>query len=171
MPCAAAGTARRIWPALALGAALLAACQAELEPAAPEPVAPQPAAETAAPAAEAEPGAAAVADEPAPPEVAELPPAAPPEPVVDDDPQRLMGLGRDQVDALLGAPDLVRREPPAEIRQYSAERCIFDVFLYDDGGGSYRVTYLEARDLDAQRVAARPCLNRLLRAQLVGQSG
>lgn len=171
MPCAAAGTARRIWPALTLGAALLAACQAELEPAAPEPLAPKPAAETAAPADGPEAGAVADEAAPPPPEVAELPPAAPPEPVVDDDPQRLMGLGRDQVDALLGAPDLVRREPPAEIRQYSAERCVFDVFLYDDGGGGYRVTYLEARDLDAQRVAARPCLNRLLRAQLVGQSG
>jgi len=103
-------------------------------------------------------------------EVAALPPAAPPEPVVDDDPARLIGLGSDEVDDLLGRPDLVRREPPAEIRQYSAESCVFDVFLYDEAG-RYSVTYLEARDLEARRIDARPCLNRLLRARLAGDSG
>jgi len=103
-------------------------------------------------------------------ELAALPPAAAPEPVVDDDPARLMGLGPDEVDSLLGRPDLVRREPPAEVRQYSADGCVFDVFLYDEAG-RYRVTYLEARDLEARRIAARPCLNRLLRARLAADGG
>lgn len=153
-----------------LGAVLLGACQAP-DPAAPTPgaeapdadAAAAPAVETAAPAP---PAVAALPAEPAP----EPPQEPPQEPPVNDDPAQLMGLGAQEVDALLGPPDLVRREPPAEVRQYSADGCVFDVFLYDAAGG-YRVTYLEARDLEARRVAARPCLNRLLRARLAGAGG
>lgn len=165
----------RIGPALVLSAALLAACQAA-GPAAPAPGTAAPETETS----ETEPAAAPAVETaaPAPTEesaedretVATLPPAPPPEPAVNDDPGRLMGLGAQEVDALLGPPDLVRREPPAEVRQYSADGCVFDVFLYDEAGG-YRVTYLEARDLEARRIAARPCLNRLLRARLAGAGG
>jgi len=77
-------------------------------------------------------------------------------------PNQLMGLDRGGVSALLGEPDLVRREEPAEIWQYVTAGCVFDVVLYD-AGSRYRVTYLEARDAAADRLAPRPCLNRLLR--------
>ena len=100
----------------------------------------------------------ALDDSPHPPEVAIL---APP---IDDDPEQLMGLGREDLGALLGKPSLVRREIPAEIWQYEAKDCIFDVFLYDESG-RYRVSYLEARDDQARKTEARPCLNQLLRAQ------
>lgn len=153
--------AGRSGPALLLSAALLAACQAQGPATAPA----APSGEIAAEGTEADANAG-----PDTAKLAALPPAPPPEPAVDDDPARLMGLRAAEVDALLGPPDLVRREPPAEVRQYSAEDCVFDVFLYDEAG-SYRVTYIEARDLAAQRIAARPCLNRLLRARLAGTGG
>ena len=76
-----------------------------------------------------------------------------------------MGLDRSGLTALLGKPDLVRREKPAEIWQYLGSDCVFDVVLYDSGQ-HYRVTYLEARNAAADRLAPRPCLNQLLRARL-----
>lgn len=91
--------------------------------------------------------------------------ALPPEPMIDDNPARILGLGPDKLTELLGQPELTRREPPAEIWQYRGETCVFDVFLYEEGGTT-RVTYLEARDANAQRVAERSCLNQLLRARL-----
>ncbi|MEE8499555.1 MAG: hypothetical protein V3S27_03195 [Kiloniellales bacterium] len=91
--------------------------------------------------------------------------ALPPPPAIDDDPARILGLGPDRLTELLGRPELTRREPPAEIWQYRGESCVFDVFLYEEGGLA-RVTYLEARDASAQRVAERGCLNQLLRARL-----
>src|SRR3546814_12494713 len=64
---------------------------------------------------------------PAPaPRVAALPP-------VNDDPAQLLGLDRDGVSALLGTPDLIRREAPAEIWQYVGGNCVFDVVLYERG--------------------------------------
>ncbi len=93
--------------------------------------------------------------------------ALPPEPVIDDDPARILGLGPNKLTEILGLPELTRREPPAEIWQYRGESCVFDVFLYEEAG-LIRVTYLEARDENAQRVAERSCLNQLLRARLAG---
>ncbi len=111
---------------------------------------------------------AAPAPQPAPevPETAALPPA----PKIDDDPARLMGLDRAGLAALLGDPELTRREPPAEIWQYRGGSCVFDVFLYE-AAGRQRVTYLEARDGAARRVGARGCLNELLRARLAKPLG
>ncbi len=91
--------------------------------------------------------------------------ALPPAPEIDDDPARILGLGPEKLAEILGRPDLTRREPPAEIWQYRGRSCVFDVFLYEEAG-SVRVTYLEARDESAQRVAERTCLNQLLRARL-----
>jgi hypothetical protein len=100
-------------------------------------------------------------DEAPTPEIAALPP----EPVIDDDPARILGLGPDQLTEFLGVPELMRREPPAEIWQYRGESCVFDVFLYEEAG-RVQVTYLEARDDSAERIAERNCLNQLLRARL-----
>ncbi len=111
---------------------------------------------------------AAPAPQPAPevPEIAALPP----EPVIDDDPARLMGLDRSGLAKLLGDPELTRREPPAEIWQYRSGASVFDVFLYEQAGRQL-VTYLEARDGAAQRIGARGCLNELLRARLAKPLG
>lgn len=91
------------------------------------------------------------------PQVAALPP-------VDDDPDKLLGLDRDGLGALLGTPDLIRREAPAEIWQYVASDCVFDVVLYQRGT-DYAVSYLEARDAAAAVQPARACLSQLLRAR------
>ncbi|MGD1880505.1 MAG: hypothetical protein ACFB13_23765 [Kiloniellaceae bacterium] len=101
-----------------------------------------------------------VVPEPAP-TVAALPPALPP---IDDDPRQLMGLDRDGLAAVLGTPDLIRREAPAEIWQYLASDCVFDVVLYERGQ-RYAVSYLEARDTAAAVQEPRPCLNQLLRTR------
>jgi len=137
----------------------LGACQAAPE-AVPEAVPPaegKPAPAEAAPAAQQQPDRS---------ETAALPPA----PKIDDDPARLMGLDRAGLAKLLGDPELLRREPPAEIWQYRGRSCVFDVFLYEQAGRQ-RVTYLEARDGAARRVGARGCLNELLRARLAKPLG
>lgn len=106
------------------------------------------------------------AGEPPAPEVAALPP----EPVIDDDPDRLLGLGPFGLDALLGTPRLVRQEAPAQIRQYHGDDCVLDVVLYPEPAGE-RVAYVEARDGDGNLSPARACLNQLLRARLEQDAG
>ena len=88
--------------------------------------------------------------------------ALPPEPTFNDDPQQLIGMGPASLNAFLGAPELIRREAPASLWQYRAEDCVLDVVLYPDRGGD-KVTYLEAREDGATKIAARTCLNKLLR--------
>lgn len=111
---------------------------------------------TTAPQATATPEPAPAPAAPAP-QVSALPP-------IDDDPAQLMGLTRSGVNALLGNPDLIRRDAPAEIWQYVAGDCVFDVVLYARGE-DYAVSYLEARDNTAAVQEPRPCLNALLRAR------
>ena len=78
-----------------------------------------------------------------------------------------MGMDGGALMALLGPPDLKRQEPPAEVWQYRAETCVFDLVLYTKGesGGDARVTHLEARDREARPAAAPACLNAVLRAR------
>ena len=89
---------------------------------------------------------------------------APAEPTLDDDPKKLLGLDRSSLSTLLGRPKVVRRERPAEIWQYFGANCVFDVFLYEDGG-AYRVVHSEARDAAAMRTEPRACLGQLLRTR------
>jgi hypothetical protein len=96
--------------------------------------------------------------------------ALPPTPIINDDPQQLMGIEPGALGAILGEPELTRREAPAEIWQYRNDSCVLDVFLYDTAGRR-EVTYVEARDGAAQRMDARACLNTLLRARLVRPLG
>lgn len=71
--------------------------------------------------------------------VAMAPPRTPAVP--DTDPAQLRGMQAAMLRDLLGAPGLIRHEPPAEVWLYTAGSCIFHVFLYDDAGtGVYRVT-------------------------------
>lgn len=95
--------------------------------------------------------------------------AALPEPEIDDDPQRLLGLGPDALSNLLGRPELIRRESPAQVWQYRGAGCVFDVVLYQEAEDS-TVTYVEARDGNGERMEPRPCLNQLLRARLAAES-
>ena len=91
--------------------------------------------------------------------------ALPPTPAVDADPERLLGLAPGDLEGLLGRPELVRRESPAQVWQYRTGACVLDVVLYDVAVGR-QVTYVEARDRGGARVETRPCLAEVLRAQL-----
>jgi hypothetical protein len=91
-------------------------------------------------------------------------------PPVDDDPDRFMNATPAVLVAELGEPRLRRRESPAEVWQYRAQGCVLDFFLYQDAQ-TYKVVHLEARDLSARSVEARPCLRSLLETRQESQSG
>lgn len=63
------------------------------------------------------------------------------------DPSRLIGTDRIALERLVGAPDLKRREGPAEVWQYQGESCVMDAYLYPPAGGAGapRVSYVEMR--------------------------
>jgi len=84
-----------------------------------------------------------------------------PGPPIDDNPDQLMGLDPVKLEQRLGAPELRRREPPAEVWQYRSASCILDLFLYATSGIK-EVVYLEARDFAAAEVETRRCLRGLL---------
>lgn len=68
----------------------------------------------------------------------------------------IIGLGTEAVERLLGRPEMVRRDAPAEVWQYRSETCVVDLYLYP-AQASYRVAYIEARDPSAASVAADNC--------------
>ncbi len=87
-------------------------------------------------------------EEPAPRPIAKAPPPLKPE--------RIMGLTRTELLDLLGKPDFLRRDAPAEIWQYRGKECILDVFLYDSGE-HYRVLHFEVRERTAKSVSTGRC--------------
>lgn len=114
---------------------------------------------TPRPETTADPASAPRLPEPAAPEasLAALPPTALPEP------DRLMGLSGDEIEALLGTPGFVRRDPPAEIWQYGTDACVLDLFLYAaEKGGPHRVSHFEFRGRSVTGVAPAECYRQLL---------
>ncbi|MBL6928816.1 MAG: hypothetical protein ISR44_06550 [Rhodospirillales bacterium] len=131
------------------------------EPGAQEITAAQPPAETPKVAPEEKPQAqapespASAADLPQP-DQAEIAAITPPEDL--PGPEQLMGLSSVKVEGLMGIPGFRRRDPPAELWQYSSPRCIFDIFLYQTKTSpEYRVTHLEARGRTAGSIPLREC--------------
>ena len=88
--------------------------------------------------------------------------ALPPEPVIDDDPEQLVGMGPATLSAFLGAPQLIRREFPASLWQYQVGGCVLDVVFYPEKGAD-KVSYVEARENGLDIMPTRDCLNRLIR--------
>jgi hypothetical protein len=84
-----------------------------------------------------------------------------PGPPIDDNPGQLMGLDPIGLEQRLGAPEMRRREPPAEVWQYRTASCILDLFLYAKSGIK-EVVYMEARDFTAAEIETRQCLRGLL---------
>ena len=67
--------------------------------------------------------------------------------VVNLDPAALLGMARADVAALLGPPNILRRDPPAEMWQYQNEACVVHVFLFvAKAEAGYRVRHVEVRD-------------------------
>jgi hypothetical protein len=58
----------------------------------------------------------------------------------------------------LGAPSLTRREPPAEVWQYSSSACVIDVVFYPTPGGSLSAEWLDSRTLDGSPIDKNACL-------------
>ena len=86
-------------------------------------------------------------------------------------PERVLGLDRQAVEALLGEPDFVRRENPMELWRYRHEGCAVALFLYAeeaDGRGAFRVRHIEAWAPGAEEISPRACLSAL--ARRTGQS-
>lgn len=78
-----------------------------------------------------------------------------------EDSRRLLGLYREAVIDMLGAPQFIRREGPAQLWRYSAETCQLDVFLFRDREG-LKVTHVETRLRGPQRLSLRSCVDRLV---------
>jgi len=96
---------------------------------------------------------------PAPP-----PPTPPPPPALH--PADLVGAPASAISALFGAPDLLRREPPAQVWRYARPACVVHVFIYAPPGGggqtehSERVEHVEI-DLHRPGLDRPGCLDRL----------
>jgi len=118
----------------------------------------------ATPADSAEPRVVFVA-----PEIAPQPPA---KPVIDDDPQRLMGLDVSELTRMLGDPRFVRRDASAQLWRYRNKTCILDLFLYRTGGrGEYSVSHVETRRSEGGSTPQRECFGALLLERLNREAG
>ena len=82
-------------------------------------------------------------------------------------PEDLIGLHDTDLQRLLGTPDFLRMDPPAQLWQYRNSLCRFDVFLYQDKNhaNAYSVTHVEARGLDVNRVSGKDCFFSVLRTR------
>lgn len=87
------------------------------------------------------------------------------EPVFDD-PAALKGRKAESVTAILGDPDLLRRDAPAELWQYAGDSCVLTVILYRKGDGM-AVEHVETRDRAKGTPVAGPgCLRAVLAERL-----
>jgi len=99
-------------------------------------------------------------------------PAEPEKPVVDDDPDRLMGLGTGELTRMLGSPRFVRRDASAQLWRYRNTSCILDLFLYRGAAlPEYFVSHIEARRSEGGTAQKRDCFGALLLDQLDRESG
>lgn len=73
----------------------------------------------------------------------------------------LVGLDQPQIEALLGVPELIRREPPAAVLQYRTDNCVVDLFLYQEAD-RLRVTESTTRGRDGGTRQPDQCLAALV---------
>ncbi len=92
-----------------------------------------------------------------------------PAPPLNDDPEQVMGLDDEALEALIGPPGLRRDEHPAQVWQYRGESCVLDLFLYpDDEAEPHRVVYYEIRGDGDGALARRRCFRALLQGRGAG---
>jgi hypothetical protein len=75
-------------------------------------------------------------------------------------PEEFVGYKPDGLLPILGAPDFVRRDGPAQIWQYREKNCVFDVFMYREGDTS-RVNHVELRERGETDEPAEACFARM----------
>jgi len=93
-----------------------------------------------------------------------VPTAPAPAPPQTFNPSTLIGLDGDQVEQLLGAATLRRREPPAQVWQYPGQGCVLHLFLYEKDG-AYRVEYFEARNSEGNIEKDAACIDGVVDGQ------
>lgn len=86
--------------------------------------------------------------------------AAPDRAAIKANPARLKGMSADAVRALIGSPDFLRRERPAEVWQYYGRGCVLDLFLYGENGVG-RVAHVDLRARGETREPDPLCLSSL----------
>lgn len=86
---------------------------------------------------------------------ANLPPAPPAE--------SLIGATSGALTALLGAPDLIRRDQGVEVWQYPGASCTLLIYLYTpEDGGPPRTAFVDARDRHAGAAPKQACLSQAI---------
>lgn len=78
----------------------------------------------------------------------------------------LLGMERENVRLLLGAPQMARHEPPAEVWQYRGRDCVLNVFFYKGKNAqtTAQVEHVEMMPLteDAQVAAGDNCIDSMV---------
>ncbi|WP_162906818.1 hypothetical protein [Algihabitans albus] len=75
----------------------------------------------------------------------------------------LVGLGFDQLEALLGSPTLQEVQPPAQIWSYNGPDCVLSIFFYPQvGGEQYRALAYEVVEPTPSDQSAQRCFTALL---------
>ena len=87
-------------------------------------------------------------------------PTTPDRAAIKTDPSRLKGMNADAIRALMGDPDFLRRERPAEVWQYYGRGCVLDLFLYGENGVG-RVAHVDLRARGETREPDPRCLSSL----------
>ena len=130
------------------------------------------AAATPAPApAPAVPSTAVARVSPQPAPLPAQPDPAPPAKIYPE-PAHLSGLDGSRVLALLGVPNLKRRDDPAEIWQYQTRACTLYIFLYRAAkGDAYKVRHFETSARGKDGVSAKACFVGLLKAHERSKAG
>ena len=68
-------------------------------------------------------------------------------------PDRLKGLDEPQLTALLGAPQLDRKDGPARVLRYQSDGCTLFVSMYQRGGQPWRAEFVDAYDTQLRPLA------------------
>jgi len=82
------------------------------------------------------------------------------------DPNRLIGLSRQEISGLLGEPGFVRRDRAAQMWRYIDDSCVLDLYLYaiaaDSPDVTARVRHYDVRSRNARPVTPQACVSALL---------
>jgi hypothetical protein len=80
---------------------------------------------------------------------------------VSQDPERLVGLKPNEINEVLGTPNLRRKENKAELWQFAQGACILDLHLYPESDGLRVGKYL-VRGSRGAKVETKTCLNNMI---------
>lgn len=83
--------------------------------------------------------------------------------VVPAEPEKLAGLSPKEVQSLMGAPSLVRRDNSVQVMLYESPGCVFEVFFFEpDLNAHFRAADMNARTRAGVSMDLQTCLAILL---------